>query len=92
MTWPERPLPLSVRAILLLPAGMRAFDEDLLVDFPAPRFIEFSGDERGRYELMAISYSGLCDGETRALYVLGGRYLPHGGGALRLAADEVHDQ
>lgn len=92
MTWPERPLPIRVLAILLLPAGMRAFDEDLIVDFPAPRSIDLTGAEQGRYELMAISYSGCCDGETRALYVLGGRYLPHGGSALRLAADEVHDQ
>lgn len=92
MTWPVAPLPTRVRAILLFPAGMRVFDEDLFVDFPAPRRIDLEGDDRGRYEHMATHYSGLCDGEIRALYVLGGAYLPYGYDQLRYAPDEVHDQ
>lgn len=87
MTWPVTPLPAVVRAILLLPAGMRAFDEDRVVAYPPPLTID---REAGRYELMSRHYGGTDEG--RALYVLGGRYLPYGAGELRRYPDEVHDQ
>lgn len=87
MTWPMERLPVIVRAILLLPAGMRAFDEDFPVTYPPPQTIH---DGAARYELMSRHYGGTDEG--RVLYVLGGRYLPHGAGHPQLAPDEAHDQ
>lgn len=39
MTWPAQ-----ANAILLLPSGHRAYDEDFLVPFPMPRTIDVTGD------------------------------------------------
>jgi len=89
MTWPTIPLPTQARALLLLPAGLRAFDEDFVVDFPVPAFIDVESD---RYTCMHVHHGAEVDRETRALYVLGGRYLPYGAGTLRLDPDEARDQ
>lgn len=83
-------IPTNARAILVLPAGFRALEEDVGVAFPVPDFIDVEGD--GRYELMHLHHAGECDQTTRALYVLGGRYLPHGAGELRLDPDEACEQ
>lgn len=92
MTYPTAPLPREARAILVLPAGLRALEHDLPVGFPVPDFIDLRGDVAGRYDLMHIHHAGECDQTTRALYVLGGRYLPHGAGELRLDPDEACEQ
>lgn len=92
MTYPAVALPREARAILVLPTGHRALPSDLPIAFPVPDFIDLAGDLGGRYELMHIHHAGECDLTTRALYVLGGRYLPHGAGELRLDPDEACEQ
>lgn len=92
MTYPTVALPREARAILVLPAGFRVLGYDVTVAFPVPDFVELQGDLSGRYELMHIHHAGECDQATRALYVLGGRYLPHGAGELRLDPDEACEQ
>ena len=82
----------QAQAILVLPSGHRAFDEDFAVAFPVPRTIDVAGMDRGVYGLVHIHHSGQVDDRTRALYVLGGHYRPHGASRLRLDPDEVHDQ
>jgi hypothetical protein len=89
MTWPRQPLPAQARALLLLPSGHRAFDEDFTVAMPAPKTLELQTDT---YHLMHLHAAGGVDQETRALYVLGGRYEPHGFGPTRHAPDEAFDQ
>lgn len=80
------------RAILVLPSGHRAFDEDFPVAHPVPRTI----DVHGTGGVFTLRHEHGPDGggpTTHAVYILGGRYLPHG--AIRderLAPDEVHDQ
>jgi hypothetical protein len=89
------PQPPSAQAILLLPAGLRADDGEYTVAFPPPRMLDIPTDAGGyaRYELMHLHHAGECDGATRALYVLGGRYLPFGyQAAAQPDPDEVHDQ
>ena len=83
MNWPTEPLPTQVRAILLLPAGIRAAD-DGVVPFPAPR--QITGARGGVYALMQLHGAGECDMHTRELYVLGGRFTPYG---YRLEVDDV---
>ena len=90
MIFPAPQLPTAVRAILLLPAGMRAFDEDFTVTYPPPAMIEMHGEQAGCYELMSRHYGGAAD--LRACYVLGGVYRPQGCGAPRPLPDEAHDQ
>lgn len=82
----------QARAILVLPSGHRAFDEDFAVTLPVPKTIDVAGMDRGVYYLLHVHHSGSVDAETRALYVLGGHYLPYGAGPLKGAPDEVHDQ
>jgi len=86
-------IPEQAQAILLLPSGHRAFDEDFAVAFPVPRTIDVGGlVPHGVYGLVHIHHSGTVDDVTRALYVLGGHYRPHGASCLRLDPDEAHDQ
>ncbi len=82
-------LPVQARALLLLPSGHRAFDEDLAVGIPVPRTLDVGGDV---FDLLHLHAGGTVDAETRALYVLGGLYRPHGYGAARHAPDEAFDQ
>jgi hypothetical protein len=56
---------------------------------PAPKTLELQTDT---YHLMHLHAAGGVDQETRALYVLGGRYEPHGFGPTRHAPDEAFDQ
>lgn len=89
MTWPVHPLPVHVRALLLLPSGHRAFDEDVPVPIPIPMTYAVADDV---YHLMHLHSGGRVDGETRALYVLGGAYRPQGFGVMRLDPEEAFDQ
>jgi hypothetical protein len=86
--------PPSAQAILLLPAGLRADFPEVTVAFPPPRMLDVPTESGfARYELMHLHHAGECDGETRALYVLGGRYLPFGyQSEPRHDPDEAHDQ
>jgi hypothetical protein len=87
--------PPSAQAIFLLPAGLRFDDRDATIEFPPPRWFDVPTDGGGfaRFELMHLHHAGECDGLTRALYVLGGRYLPFGYQAEpQHDPDEVHDQ
>ena len=89
------PQPPSAQAILLLPAGLRADDRDYMIEFPPPRLLDVPTEAGGfaRYELMHLHHAGEVDPTTRALYVLGGRYLPFGyQAAPRHDPDEAHDQ
>ena len=89
MTWPSDPMPGYARALLLLPCGMRARDRDLAVPYPVPPAIEDGGRQ---FQLFVMMHAGLVDRETRALYVLGGRYLPFGAPANDDAPpQELHD-
>lgn len=93
MTWPTSPMPETASAILLLPSGHRAFDEDFTVTSPAPKTFDVRGEDRGIYYLMHLHMSGVVDGHVRALYVLGGHYMPYGAGRLdQHDPDEAHDQ
>ncbi len=78
----------QARALLLLPSGHRAFDEDLTVGIPLPATVDIATDTYYLWHL----HAGEVDDETRALYVLGGPYRPHGYGRLRHAPDEAYDQ
>lgn len=89
MSWPTVPPPMTARAILLLPSGHRAFDEDFTVAFPPPSHVLLGGS----FELMHLHHAGGVDQDTRALYVLGGCYRPYGyPRAERHDPDEAHDQ
>ena len=95
MTWPAVPLPREAIALLLFPSGHRVYDDDQprTVGYPFPVVIDTGPNgEPGVYHLMHVHYGGEVDAEARALYVLGGHYLPHGTGALRLDPDEALDQ
>lgn len=94
MTWPTQPMPAQATAILLLPSGHRAHDGPCFVDYPPPRVIDGGPDgEPGRYHLFHLHQAGSVDGDTRALYVLGGTYRPHGAQRNdRHDPDEAHDQ
>lgn len=89
VTWPVTALPAQARAILLLPAGFRAFDEDFTVDLPVPPTLSVDGAD---YDRVQIHHGGMIDQDARVLYVLGGRYLPHGAERTRLDPDEAHEQ
>lgn len=90
MTWPTAPMPAQAAAILLLPSGHRAFDEDFAVSIPVPEMIEV---DRVAYHRFHLHFGGTVDDETRALYVLGGCYRPHGAHRdERHDPDEAHDQ
>lgn len=79
------------RAILLLPAGFRVYDEDFTVECPPPK--RFRLPDGGTFGLVHLHHGGDVDDETRALYVLGGAYLPHGAThEHRHDPDEAHDQ
>ena len=79
------------RAILLLPAGFRVYDEDFTVECPPPK--RFRLPDGGTFGLVHLHHGGDVDDETRALSVLGGAYLPHGAQAApRPEPDEAHDQ
>lgn len=87
MTWPT-----VARAIFLLPAGFRAHDEDFTVALPPPRDLPDPVTAQP-YTLVQLHHGGSVDAETRALYVLGGEYLPHGAQATPCHdPDEAHDQ
>lgn len=82
----------GIRALLLLPSGHRAYDEDLMVEAPAPRTLDIRLPGLTlAYGLVHLHHGGAVDAETRALYVLGGRYRPHGTMRRRLP-DEAHEQ
>lgn len=86
-------LPDSVTAILLLPSGHRACDDDATVPYPPSETLEcWGGPMAGRYRLMGLHEAGSVDEHARALYVLGGRYRPGGGTRLQALPDEVYDQ
>lgn len=85
-------LPESVRAILLLPSGHRAHDEDLVIWGECPDRIQFTGFGRGTYVLLATHDAGQVDDQARALYILGGCYRPGGGTRTRALPDEIYDQ
>lgn len=91
MTWPMDPMPAYARALLLYPCGMRARDRDLAVPYPVPPQIEEGGR---RFQLFVMMHAGQVDRETRALYVLGGRYMPFGASTNDDAVpqlQELHD-
>ena len=94
MTWPTAPMPTTARALLVFPSGHRALDEDLVVAYPLPESLDVTGDPMaGVYHLVHVHHPGQIDGATRALYVLGGHYLPHGAAHVeRLAPEEAFDQ
>jgi len=80
-------------AILLLPSGHRAYDEDFTVALPVPKWIDVSNAGPGLFHLIHLHHSGLVDDLTRALYVLGGAYCPYGyTHVAHHAPDEAHDQ
>lgn len=92
MTWPRLPVPAQARALLLLPSGHRVMDHDLQVMIPVPQTLRLTRVERGTFHLAGL-HTGELDGETRALYVLGGPYRPHGYPHKdRNAPDEAYDQ
>ena len=78
----------TARALLLLPSGHRAYDADVPVGIPVPPTLTLRDDIYYLWHL----HHGVCDAETRALYVLGGVYQPHGYGTLRYAPDEAFTQ
>jgi hypothetical protein len=86
--------PAHAAAILLLPSGHRAFDEDFCIPVPVPETLDIQGDDgAGVYHLLHRPIVGSVDAIVRALYVLGGTYRP--GGYHRTDQhdpDEVHDQ
>lgn len=84
--------PTAARAILLLPSGHRAYDEDFTVAFPLPKTIDVHGTDRGIYVLGHVHHSGVADDLTRGLYFLRGQYAPYGFAEARANPDEVHDQ
>lgn len=84
-------MPQTARALLLLPAGLRAFETDVSVPFPLPREVDLRAVGGGCFKLMHIHHAGEVDGETRALYILGGVHLPIGA-QLTADPDEAHDQ
>lgn len=95
MSWPTAPLPTTAQAILLLPSGHRALDEDVAIPLPLPDTIDVAAPAGmpGLYHLVHQHHPGHVDDTLRALYVLGGRYLPHGATRVdRAHPDEVHDQ
>jgi hypothetical protein len=82
----------DIRALLLLPSGHRACDCDHVVASPPPRTLDIHLPTHSlHYGLVHLHHGGAVDAETRALYVLGGRYRPHGTLRRRLP-DEAHDQ
>lgn len=72
------------RALLLLPSGHRATDEEVWVRCPVPQ-------THGAYHLIGL-FVGEVDDELRALYVLGGEHQPQGFGCARPWPDEAFDQ
>lgn len=79
-------------AILLLPAGMRIFYADFVVPNPPPKVIDCTHEGFGIFRRVAVHHPGCVDGETRALYVQGGRYVQGGFTTeARLDADEAYD-
>lgn len=84
------PRPTQARALLLFPSGQRVYPEDLLVDFPCPHEIHLHGPSE-HYRLFHLHHAGEVDAETRALYVLGGHYRPHGATEQR-EPSEAYDQ
>jgi hypothetical protein len=84
----------NAAAILLLPSGHRAFDEDFCIPVPVPETLDIQGDEKaGVYHRMHRPIVGCLDDVTRVLYVLGGEYMPGGyHRAEQHDPDEAHDQ
>lgn len=91
MTLAVLPRPTQARALLLFPSGQRVYAEDLLVDFPCPAEIHLY-DPVEHYRLFHLHHAGEVDHDTRALYVLGGTYRPHGGTPARLEPSEAYEQ
>lgn len=89
MTWPVAPMPTQARALLLLPSGHRAFDDDVTLAVPTPFQLDVDGHTYLRFHSHA---PGQVDAEARVLYVLGGVYQPRGYGPARPGPDEAYDQ
>lgn len=90
MTLAVLPRPTQARALLLFPSGQRVYAEDLWVDFPCPHEIHLHGPSE-YYRLFHLQHAGEVDTDTRALYVLGGTYRPHGA-TTALEPSEAYDQ
>lgn len=80
------PIPTHVEAILLLPSGMRVHDTLRYVSYPPPPVL-LDEPRAGRYFLLHQHPAGEIDNEHRALYVLGGRYMPYGAARLSTPGD-----